>query len=180
MTTNLFLCHCPPRRPTLPSGGGLFLAVRAGIGVMPFPNYLVTLQPESKKTPIMSPVITTIILLIVSNIFMTVAWYGHLKLQATGISSSWPLFVVILFSWGVALLEYCFQVPANRIGFEGNGGPFSLIQLKVTQEVITLIVFCIFSLIAFENFHLRWNHAVAFLCLVAAVYFTFLPEHSPA
>lgn len=128
----------------------------------------------------MKPAIMTVALLIVSNIFMTLAWYGHLKLQQTGVSSNWPLVLVILFSWGIALVEYSFMVPANRIGFEGNGGPFSLIQLKVTQEVITLIVFCIFSLIAFENFHLRWNHAVAFLCLVAAVYFTFLPEHSPA
>lgn len=128
----------------------------------------------------MKPAIMTVALLIVSNIFMTLAWYGHLKLQQTGVSSNWPLVLVILFSWGIALVEYSFMVPANRIGFEGNGGPFSLIQLKVTQEVITLIVFCIFSLIAFENFHMRWNHAVAFLCLVAAVYFTFLPEHSPA
>ena len=124
--------------------------------------------------------LVTVGLLTLSNIFMTFAWYGHLKLQQTGVSSNWPLVLVILFSWGIALVEYSFMVPANRIGFEGNGGPFSLIQLKVTQEVITLIVFCIFSLIAFENFHLRWNHAVAFLCLVAAVYFTFLPEHSPA
>ena len=125
-------------------------------------------------------IIWTIILLIGSNICMTFAWYGHLKLQEMHISDGWPLILVILFSWGIAFFEYCLQVPANRIGSNINGGPFSLIQLKVTQEVITLIVFCIFSLIAFENFHLRWNHAVAFLCLVAAVYFTFLPEHSPA
>ena len=125
-------------------------------------------------------IIWTIILLIGSNICMTFAWYGHLKLQEMHISDGWPLILVILFSWGIAFFEYCLQVPANCIGSNINGGPFSLIQLKVTQEVITLIVFCIFSLIAFENFHLRWNHAVAFLCLVAAVYFTFLPEHSPA
>lgn len=122
----------------------------------------------------MSPVITTIILLIVSNIFMTVAWYGHLKLQATGISSSWPLFVVILFSWGVALLEYCFQVPANRIGFEGNGGPFSLVQLKVMQECITLVIFTIFSMIAFKGTHIGWNHILAFLLIVAAVWLVFM------
>lgn len=77
-------------------------------------------------------------------------------------------------SWGVALLEYCFQVPANRIGYEGNGGPFSLIQLKVMQEVITLVVFVIFSLIAFEGFQLRWNHIAAFLLLIAAVYLVFM------
>ena len=84
----------------------------------------------------MNPVISTIILLIVSNVFMTFAWYGHLKLQSIGTSTSWPLYAVIIFSWGVALFEYCFQVPANRIGFDGNGGPFSLMQLKVMQEVI--------------------------------------------
>lgn len=128
----------------------------------------------------MNPALTTVLLLIVSNIFMTIAWYGHLKLQTSGISSSWPLFAVILLSWGVALLEYCFQVPANRIGFADNGGPYSLIQLKVMQEVITLIVFTIFSLIAFDTFHLRWNHFVAFAMLIGAVYFAFLPEPSAA
>jgi len=77
-------------------------------------------------------------------------------------------------SWGIALLEYCCQVPANRIGYEGNGGPFSLIQLKVMQEVITLIVFVIFSLIAFEGFKLQWNHLLAFVLLIAAVYLVFM------
>ena len=74
----------------------------------------------------MSPWVTTIILLIVSNVFMTCAWYGHLKLAQTGVSANWPLYAVILFSWLIALFEYCFQVPANRIGFQGNGGPYSL------------------------------------------------------
>ena len=100
----------------------------------------------------MMSAIITLVLLVVSNVFMTFAWYGHLKLQSTGISANWPLYAVILFSWGIALLEYCCQVPANRIGFEGNGGPFSLLQLKVIQEVITLVVFVIFSLWAFEGF----------------------------
>lgn len=122
----------------------------------------------------MSTAISTIILLIVSNVFMTFAWYGHLKLQTTGTSSNWPLYIVILFSWGVAFFEYCFQVPANRIGFEGNGGPFSLIQLKVMQEVITLVVFVIFSLVAFENTVIKWNHILAFIFLVAAVYLVFM------
>lgn len=122
----------------------------------------------------MSTAITTILLLIISNVFMTFAWYGHLKLQATGAASNWPLYVVILFSWGVAFFEYCFQVPANRIGFEGNGGPFSLIQLKVMQEVITLVVFVIFSLFAFEGTVIRWNHILAFVFLVAAVYLVFM------
>ncbi|MDE6783026.1 MAG: DMT family protein, partial [Paramuribaculum sp.] len=80
----------------------------------------------------------------------------------------------ILLSWGIALLEYCCQVPANRIGFEGNGCPFSLLQLKVIQEVITLVVFVIFSLWAFEGFQLRWNHLLAFCFLIAAVYLIFM------
>ncbi len=122
----------------------------------------------------MGSIVLTLVLLIVSNIFMTLAWYGHLKLQATGVSSNWPLFLVILVSWGIALFEYCFQVPANRIGFEGNGGPFSLIQLKVIQEVITLVVFVIFSLIAFEGTEIKWNHILAFVFLVAAVYLVFM------
>lgn len=122
----------------------------------------------------MSPVITTLVLLVVSNIFMTCAWYGHLSLQNRGISTSWPLYAVILFSWGIALLEYCCQVPANRIGFEGNGGPFSLMQLKVLQEVITLVVFTIFSILVFDGFELRWNHILAFILLIAAVWLIFM------
>ncbi len=122
----------------------------------------------------MGSAVTTIILLVISNVFMTFAWYGHLKLQSTGISANWPLYAVILFSWGIALLEYCFQVPANRMGFEGNGGPFSLMQLKVMQEVVTLVVFVIFSLVAFDSFELRWNHWVAMLLLVGAVYLVFM------
>ena len=122
----------------------------------------------------MGSAITTIILLVISNVFMTFAWYGHLKLQSTGLSANWPLYVVILFSWGIALLEYCFQVPANRIGFEGNGGPYSLMQLKVMQEVVTLVVFVIFSLVAFDSFELRWNHLLAMLLLVGSVYLVFM------
>ena len=122
----------------------------------------------------MSPAITTLILLIIANVFMTFAWYGHLKLGQTGVSSNWPLIVVILFSWGIALIEYCFQVPANRMGFDGNGGPFSLMQLKVMQEVITLVVFVIFSLIAFEGFTLKWNHYLAMALLVGSVYLVFM------
>lgn len=122
----------------------------------------------------MSPALTTVLLLVVSNVFMICAWYGHLKLQSAGISASWPLYVVILFSWGIALLEYCFQVPANRIGFADNGGPYSLMQLKVMQEVITLVVFVIFSLIVFDGFRVHWNHFVAMCLLIGAVYFVFL------
>lgn len=113
-------------------------------------------------------------LLIVSNIFMTFAWYGHLKLQETKTISNWSLLLVILFSWGIALFEYCAQVPANRLGFSGNGGPFTLMQLKVIQEVITLIIFTLFSTLLFKGESLHWNHLAAFVCLVAAVYFVFL------
>ena len=116
----------------------------------------------------------TILLLISSNIFMTLAWYGHLKLQQTGISNNWPLFGVILFSWLIAFAEYCCQVPANRIGFEGNGGPFSLMQLKVIQEVISLIVFTVVATALFKGESLQWNNLVAFFFLVAAVYFVFM------
>ncbi len=115
----------------------------------------------------------TISLLIVSNLFMTFAWYGHLKMREFKWFDSLPLVVVILISWGIALFEYFFQVPANRIGFNENGGPFSLLQLKVIQEVITLVVFTIFSLIAFKNETFRWNHAVGFVFLILAVYFIF-------
>ncbi len=118
--------------------------------------------------------IITILLLVVSNIFMIFAWYGHLKLHESGVSTAWPLYAVILFSWGIALLEYVFQVPANRIGFVGNGGVFTLMQLKVMQEVITLVVFTIFAQLFFQGNELRWNHLVAFLFLVGAVYFVFL------
>ena len=112
-------------------------------------------------------------LLFVSNIFMTFAWYGHLKMRE---EFSWfqalPLIGVIAFSWGLALFEYCFQVPAHRIGFRDNGGPFDIMQLKVIQEVITLIVFTIFSVLAFKM-EIKWNHIAAFMCLVLAVYFVF-------
>ncbi len=119
-------------------------------------------------------VLYTILLLVVSNIFMTFAWYGHLKLQDMKISTNWPLIAVIAFSWGLAFFEYCCQVPANRIGFHGNGGPFSLMQLKVIQECVSLIVFTLFTSVVFRGEALHWNHFAAFVCLVAAVYFVFL------
>ena len=116
----------------------------------------------------------TVLLLLTSNIFMTLAWYGHLKLQETGVSSHWPLIGVILFSWCIAFFEYCCQVPANRIGFMGNGGPFSLIQLKVIQECISLTVFVIIANVMFQNQQLQWNHILAFVLLVGAVWLAFL------
>lgn len=116
----------------------------------------------------------TILLLITSNIFMTFAWYGHLKLQEMKISGSWPLILVILFSWGLAFFEYCAQVPANRIGFDGNGGPFNLMQLKVIQEAISLTVFTLIVTLLFKGQPLQWNHLAAFFCLLLAVFFVFL------
>mgnify|MGYP003419854323 FL=1 len=115
----------------------------------------------------------TILLLLASNIFMTLAWYGHLKMQDMNIiQHSTPLLFVILLSWGIAFFEYCLQVPANRIGFEGNGGPFTLMQLKVIHEVITLVVFIVFSVLAF-HMPIKWNHLVACALLIGAVYFVF-------
>lgn len=119
-------------------------------------------------------ILYTILLLLASNIFMTLAWYGHLKLQQNGVSSNWPLIGVIAFSWCIAFFEYCCQVPANRIGFNGNGGPFSLVQLKVIQEVISLIVFAGIANILFQGESLHWNHFAAFICLILAVYFVFM------
>jgi uncharacterized protein (DUF486 family) len=116
----------------------------------------------------------TVLLLIVSNVFMTFAWYGHLKLQEMKVISNWPLYLVILFSWSIALAEYSFQIPANRIGFQGNGGPFTLIQLKVIQEVITLMVFTVFTTLLFKGETFHWNHIAAFFCLIMAVYFAFM------
>lgn len=91
--------------------------------------------------------ILTIFLLVISNTFMTMAWYGHLKFSQWSWFSKLSLISVILISWGIALFEYAFQVPANKFGFRDNGGPFSLLQLKVIQEVITLVVFAVFTLL---------------------------------
>ena len=118
--------------------------------------------------------IYTILLLIMSNVFMTFAWYGHLRLQQSGVSTNWPLYLVITFSWMIAFFEYCCQVPANRIGFVDNGGPFNLVQLKVIQECISLVVFAVIANFIFQHEQLHWNHAAAALCLVAAVYFVFM------
>lgn len=116
----------------------------------------------------------TVLLLITSNVFMTFAWYGHLKLQEMKVTTGWPVILVILLSWGIAFFEYCAQVPANRIGFADNGGPFNLIQLKVIQEVISLTVFTVIVTLLFKNQALQWNHFVAFFLLIMAVFFVFL------
>ncbi|MBR1594854.1 MAG: DMT family protein [Alloprevotella sp.] len=119
--------------------------------------------------------IQTIGLLVVSNIFMTFAWYGHVKLQQIGtITSNTPLYVVILLSWLLALAEYACQVPANRFGFVGNGGTFSLLQLKIIQEVISLLVFTLFTVVLFRGEAIHWNHLAAFGCLILAVCLAFL------
>jgi uncharacterized protein len=115
----------------------------------------------------------TIILLVMSNTFMTFAWYGHLKFREMKWSQNLGLISIIMISWGIALFEYMLQVPANRLGFKEYGGPFSLLQLKVLQEVITLIVFVIFSLAFFKNETLRLNHLIGLVFLVLAVYFIF-------
>ena len=123
----------------------------------------------------MTKIILTITLLVISNSFMTLAWYGNLKLQDLKlISSNTPLILIILLSWGIALLEYTFLIPANRLGSDINGGPFSLVQLKVIQEVISCLVFGIIVSILFKGESLQWNHFVAVLFLVLAVYFVFL------
>jgi len=101
---------------------------------------------------------TTVLLLIISNIFMTMAWYGHLRYKSA------PLLTVIIISWLIAFVEYCFQVPANRIGH----AQFSAAQLKTIQEVITLIVFCVFS-VTYLKEEIRWNYIVGFLLIIAAV-----------
>ncbi|MCQ2203667.1 MAG: DMT family protein [Bacteroidales bacterium] len=122
----------------------------------------------------MARYIIPIVMLVISNIFMTIAWYGHLKLQKMNIiTDHTPLYVVILISWLMALIEYAFQVPANRMGFIDNGGPFNLMQLKIIQEVITLAVFTIYTMFIFGGQTLQWNHVAAFVCLIMAVVFVF-------
>ena len=104
---------------------------------------------------------------------MTIAWYGHLQYYKIPFLAKLGIFGVILLSWGIALFEYCFQVPANRIGFEGNGGPFNLFQLKMIQEVVSLIVFTVFAVYVFKSDKFAWNHLVGFVFLVLAVFFVF-------
>lgn len=115
----------------------------------------------------------TIGLLILSNVFMTIAWYGHLKFKEMNWFNNLGLPIIVLIGWGIALFEYSFQVPANRIGFNDNGGPFNLWQLKVIKEVITLIVFSIFTITVFQNETFRINHVIGFCFLILAVYFIF-------
>ena len=130
------------------------------------------LRPVTK--PFSMKGLYTILLLIASNVFMTFAWYGQLKLpEVVPSSKDWPLIFIILLSWGIALIEYFFMIPANRIGSVVNGGPFNLIQLKVIQETISLIVFSVIVITVFKTETFRWNHIVSFVLIVLAVFFAF-------
>ena len=120
--------------------------------------------------------VLTISLLCISNIFMTLAWYGHLKFKDMDWSTSLGLITIILISWGIAMFEYIFQVPANKYGFKGNGGPFSLLELKMIQEALSIGVFPIFTLFFFRNEKIAWNHLVGFGFLMLAVFFVFLKK----
>ena len=112
-------------------------------------------------------------MLVVSNVFMTFAWYGNLKLEQMNVTKDWPLILIILLSWGVALLEYLVMIPANRIGSNVTGGPFSLMELKIIQECISLTVFTVIVATVFKGEPIRWNHIVSFGCIILAVVFAF-------
>ncbi|HTQ66252.1 MAG TPA: DMT family protein [Puia sp.] len=120
-----------------------------------------------------SKAIKTIVFLLISNSFMTIAWYGHLKFKEYEWGKNLGLASVILISWGMAFFEYMFQVPANRIGYKETGGPFSLVELKTIQEAITLIVFMIFTLVFFRTERIAWNHILGFIMIVGAVFIIF-------
>ncbi len=117
--------------------------------------------------------IYTIILLVLSNVFMTLAWYGHLQFKKFTILQSLGLVSIILISWGLAFFEYIFQVPANKIGYRDNGGPFSLFELKTIQEAISLIVFSLITVFVFKTEKFAWNHLVGFGLIVLAVFVIF-------
>lgn len=121
----------------------------------------------------MKRIVLTIGLLVISNSFMILAWYGHLKMKEMNRLAGIGLFGIILLSWGIAFFEYLFQVPANRLGFSENGGPFNVWQLKVLQEVITLVVFTAFMFLFFKDQPFRWNYLVGFIFLILAVFFIF-------
>jgi uncharacterized protein len=127
--------------------------------------------PLAKLVPMKA--FQTIFLLVLSNTFMTFAWYGHLRFKEMKLTEHLGLLAIIGISWGIAFFEYCLMVPANRLGYKLNGGPFSLVELKVIQEVITLLVFTVFSLTLFKTEGLKWNHLAGFVCLVGAVFFVF-------
>lgn len=107
---------------------------------------------------------------------MTLAWYGHLKFKEMEWSKSLGLVAIILISWGIALFEYSFQVPANKYGFKGNGGPFTLLELKMIQEALSITIFLVFTLLFFKTEKIAWNHLVGFGFLILSVYFVFLKK----
>ncbi|WP_374166749.1 DMT family protein [Arcticibacter sp. MXS-1] len=115
----------------------------------------------------------TVGMLCISNIFMTLAWYGHLKFKEMEWSKGLGLVAIIFISWGIALAEYAFQVPANKYGFRENGGPFSLLQLKVIQEALSISIFLIFTVFFFKTEKIAWNHIVGFCFIIMAVFFIF-------
>ena len=115
----------------------------------------------------------TLLLLLLSNVFMTFAWYGHLYAKKWTWFQQLGLWAVILLSWGLALFEYIFQVPANKIGYEGNGGNFSMFELKIIQEVISLTVFTLIVVYVFKTEKMAWNHLVGFALMALAVFFVF-------
>ena len=128
-------------------------------------------RPNKKQK--MSRALSTILLLIASNTFMTIAWYGHLRYKDISFLKHTGLISAILISWGIALLEYSLMVPANKIGSAINGGPFNMWQLKLIQEVVSISIFVIFTLVFFKTETLKWNHLVGFVFLIGAVYFFF-------
>jgi uncharacterized protein (DUF486 family) len=121
----------------------------------------------------MSKALSTILLLMASNTFMTIAWYGHLRFKEVPFFKSGGMLAIILVSWGIAFFEYMLMVPANRIGSQLHGGPFNMWQLKLIQEVVSISMFVAFTLVFFKTDQLRWNHVAGFLCILAAVYFFF-------
>lgn len=121
----------------------------------------------------MSRALSTILLLTASNTFMTIAWYGHLRYKDISFLKNTGMITAILISWGIALIEYSLMVPANKLGSSINGGPFNMWQLKLIQEVVSISVFVIFTLLFFKTDTLKWNHLIGFLFLIGAIYFFF-------
>jgi hypothetical protein len=117
--------------------------------------------------------LSTILLLLASNTFMTLAWYGHLRFKDLPMFKNAGVLTYIFISWGIAFLEYCLMVPANRLGSSALGGPFNMWQLKLLQEVISITVFMVFTLVLFKTDRLGWNHLVGFILLLGSVYFFF-------
>lgn len=121
----------------------------------------------------MTKAIYTIVLLIISNLFMTFAWYGHLQFSKIEWFKNTGLIGVIFISWFIALFEYAFMVPANRMGFINDGGPFNLFELKTIQEAVSLTVFVLINIYVFKSGSLQWNHVLGFALIILAVFVIF-------